>query len=292
MSPPDLPDFIAPVAGIATTVVAGPVAGYAVYSGLSSMDAAAEGKRIAQAERRTQQQLALEYRDYRLGEIPIIQAGYDAQIHALNQQAHLMKQAAHQAKVIAGQNADLLEQEGQETVRRLKKQHKATEGSTRARLAASGIVSTTGSPKKFQKELKSENVAERKWVEKSFQSQADIVREGGALNAKALSAQALGIGAGVAQLEAESALAYAQAMYDIDARLTAAGLPPMAGRPGAPNIQLPGGFGNLTENVGSFPALGTPAGTGATGGSAGAPIGGVGFGTAGPSTGGGFVSQR
>lgn len=258
----------------AAAVVAGATvvgAGTMVYGAIRGEKAARRAKSAAQRQMEIDQEIARANNAFAEGQAAQTAAAHGAAAHAQRRAAHQIAAAAAQAREIAAANALLVEREGEETVSRAAKEHKSLEGSTSARMWASGTMANTGSQKKFKETLKKENKRERSWIKEAYQRQAQVVREGGELQSKQLTAEAIGIGAGAAQIEAAGALAYAQIIHEGRQGLAAVGLGP-DGRvveKSRPKIQAPRDYGRFNETA---PRLSQ--GGGATGGGGGTTISG------------------
>lgn len=101
----------------------------------------------------------------RANEAALIEAGgYDTQ-------AGLAEAAAARAEAMARENAAAIRKEGDLYIERKEKEHAKTEATTRARLAAQGRDTGTGSAKIYRKAMRRENKAEIVSIEESIANQ-------------------------------------------------------------------------------------------------------------------------
>lgn len=193
------------------------LAAYSIYSGVNSYY---KGKKRSKqynqwmgSEIDAANAAAQEQANYLAGQGAAAQHAASLQAHAARRQAHMLAAAAEQARALGEKNAQYLLAEGDETVDRMQKEHASLESTTKARMAASGVRSDKGTPKKFQGRLNKENRNERQWVEDTFRHNAEIAREGGQIEAAQLKAAAAGAGAGAAAIMAQGNAAAAEAAY-------------------------------------------------------------------------------
>ena len=205
----------AAVGGVVVGVATGnPYLGFATYgalSGAKQYEAGRSLKKFGKEYELEQIALAEQYAANTIAGGIAYRDAANAAAASAKHQAHLLNAAAAQARELAAKNAGLVLDEGAETLRRTKKEHGQTEGTTRARLWASGLLANQGSLGKFQSSLHKENKKQQSWIQRAFEQQAEVVREGGDIQAALLKAQAVGASAGAAQMAAEGAAAFAQA---------------------------------------------------------------------------------
>ena len=124
--------------------------------------------------------------------------GAAASYYQADKAADAQKAAGQKAQEIAAANAKRIAEETAESSRRLKAQQDANLSDARARMAASGVRSGTGSQGKFQTNMESAMASERAWLKKSGASQADIaMREGYYANAQAKAGAASTLASGI-----------------------------------------------------------------------------------------------
>lgn len=128
--------------------------------------------------------------------------GADLQASLLHGQAGMAAAAAERARKIAAENAAAIREEGDLTKERKRGEHKATEATTRARLAAQGRDIHTGSAKVFRGALRRENKAEITFIEKSIQNQMRNSLNQGEFIAQEAKAGAAQFAAGAAEAAA------------------------------------------------------------------------------------------
>ena len=205
----------APIIGIGVGFATmNPAAGFAAYSAASGINKYNAGRRLKKFGREYEEQQIALANEYAEGQRLIGQQRLDAANHAahlMGRQASMLRAAAAQAREIAAKNASLVMQEGQEVLRRTKAEHKQTEQRTEAGLWSTGFLASRGSMGEFQSELRAENKRQQSWIKKSFAQQAQVVREGGDIEAAMLTAQAAGVSAGAHQIAAEGIAAFQQA---------------------------------------------------------------------------------
>ena len=136
----------------------------------------------------------------------------DMQIAGLQQQMGMMpgppdmSGAAAQARAIGEANAKRIRKEGDRTIKQRKKSNAQTEGSARARMAASGMKISSGSFKKYGDELKKEGKDEVKWIDKTVKSNMARARADANFSADmAMASMGPGPEGAIAGMEAEIA---------------------------------------------------------------------------------------
>jgi hypothetical protein len=90
-----------------------------------------------------------------------------------------IREAADEARDLAYANAENIKMEGKEGVRRERIQHKQVEAIVVARQAASGVIASKGSAKKFYNATVKQNDLVRFWMNKAWQSRMRIEQQRG-----------------------------------------------------------------------------------------------------------------
>ena len=106
--------------------------------------------------------------------------------------ARQQKKAGKAADALARQNAERIERETAETVRRTGESQQQTLAATRARTGASGIVTGAGSTSDFLEEMQKTFQSDLDWIKESGGSQAAIQRAEGRMAKQQATAAAWG----------------------------------------------------------------------------------------------------
>lgn len=178
------------------SILGGIAAGISIYQGVSSIFGGKSQQDLGQQQNQLAMQQAQQNYDlgqqYNESQAMAAQGLYDA----MHGSAAGMYWAAQQAGEAAEKNAQRIEKEGGEVVRRTKLDHRQTEAMAKARQAASGIDITRGSAKNFRDEQNKENKLERVNIQEAYASQAEVARQQGQVQMAELHAAAAGATAG------------------------------------------------------------------------------------------------